>query len=162
MGNENVINLQDFEQNKIPLKQRSFEDSNDTFLSLFDADLLLIWMNNFWHSFRFHSASCPVLHIVLIISRGECSLRQTKNYQHCYYPVITFKRLSCLAFDIKTTRVKRGALVNIIKTDVDGRVQSLTTFHLIGKFVLQSTLPLMIYLVTMYHYKSCDTFISMH
>ena len=48
-----------------------------TFLSLFDADLLLIWMNKFRHGFRFRSASCPVLHIVLIISRGECScLRQ--------------------------------------------------------------------------------------
>ena len=34
----NVFNLQEFEQNKIPLKQ-SFEDSIDTFLSLFDADM---------------------------------------------------------------------------------------------------------------------------
>ena len=34
-----VFNLQEFEQNKIPLKQRSFEDSIDTFLSLFDADM---------------------------------------------------------------------------------------------------------------------------
>ena len=42
MENGNVINLQDFEQNEIPLKQRSFEDSIDTFFSLFDADLLLI------------------------------------------------------------------------------------------------------------------------
>ena len=47
MENGNVINLQDFEQNEIPLKQRSFEDSIDTFFSLFDADLLLIWMNKF-------------------------------------------------------------------------------------------------------------------
>ena len=38
----NVFNLQEFEQNKIPFKQRSFEDSIDTFMSLFDADLLLI------------------------------------------------------------------------------------------------------------------------
>ena len=66
------MNLQDFEENEIPSKQRSFEDSIDTFLSLFDADLLVIWMNKFRHGFRFRSASCPVLHIVLIISRGEC------------------------------------------------------------------------------------------
>ena len=45
MESGNVFNLQEFEQNKIPFKQRSFEDSIDTFLSLFDADLLLIWMN---------------------------------------------------------------------------------------------------------------------
>ena len=57
----NVFNLQDCEQNEIPLKQRSFEDSIDTFLSLLDADLLLIWMNNFRHGFRLRSASCPVL-----------------------------------------------------------------------------------------------------
>ena len=74
MESRNVFNLQDFEQNEIPLKQRSFEDSIDTFLSLFDTDLLLIWMNKSWHGFRFHSASCPVLHIVLILSRGECTL----------------------------------------------------------------------------------------
>ena len=60
MENGNVINLQDFEQNEIPLKQRSFEDSIDTFFSLFDADLLLIWMNKFRHGFRFRSAFCPV------------------------------------------------------------------------------------------------------
>ena len=47
VDSRNVFNLQDFEQNKIPFKQRSFEDSIDTFLSLFDADLLLIWMNTF-------------------------------------------------------------------------------------------------------------------
>ena len=67
-----VFNLQDFEQNEVPSKQTSFEDSIDTFFSLFDADLLLIWMNNYRHGFRFRNASCPVLHIVLIISRGEC------------------------------------------------------------------------------------------
>ena len=50
--------LQEFEQNKILFKQRSFEDSIDTFFSLFDADLLLIWMNIFWHGFRFRHASC--------------------------------------------------------------------------------------------------------
>ena len=39
MESGNVFNLQDFEQNEIPLKQRSFEDSVDTFFSLFDTDL---------------------------------------------------------------------------------------------------------------------------
>ena len=69
----NVFNLQDFEQNKFPFKQRSFEDSIDTFLSLCGVDLLLIWTNTFRHGFRFRDASCPVLPIVLIISWGECS-----------------------------------------------------------------------------------------
>ena len=64
----NVFNLQEFEQNKVPFKQRSFEDLIDIFFSLFDADLLLIWMNTFWHGFRFCHASCPVLPIMLIIS----------------------------------------------------------------------------------------------
>ena len=53
MESGNVFNLQDFEQNDIPLKQRSFEDSINAFFSLFDDDLLLIWMNNFQHGFRF-------------------------------------------------------------------------------------------------------------
>ena len=39
MESGNVFILQDFEQNKIPLKQRSFEDSIDTFLSLFDLSI---------------------------------------------------------------------------------------------------------------------------
>ena len=70
MESVNVFNLQDFEQNEVLFKQRSFEDSIDTLFSLFDADLLLICMNNFRHGFRFRNASCPVLHIiVLIISR---------------------------------------------------------------------------------------------
>ena len=73
MDGGNAFNLQDFEQNEVPFKQRSFEDSIDTVFGLFDADLLLIWKNNFWHGFRFRNASCPFLHIVLIISRGECS-----------------------------------------------------------------------------------------
>ena len=68
MESRNVFNLQDFEQNEIPFKQRSFEDSIDTFLSLFDTDLLLIWMSTFRHGFRFRCESCPVLPIVLIIS----------------------------------------------------------------------------------------------
>ena len=74
MESGNVFNLQDFEQNEIPLKQRSFEDSIDTSFSLFDTDLLLVWMNNFRHVFRFLSASFPALYIVPIISRGECML----------------------------------------------------------------------------------------
>ena len=68
MESGNVFNVQDIEQNEIPFKQRSFEDSMDTFFILFDADLLLIWMNTFRHGFRFRDASCPVLPIVLIIS----------------------------------------------------------------------------------------------
>ena len=52
-----LFNLQDFEQNKILLKHRSFEDSINKILSLFHADLLLIWMNNFWHGFHFCSTS---------------------------------------------------------------------------------------------------------
>ena len=51
MESGNVFNLQESEQNKIPFKQRNFEDSIDTFFSLFDADLLLIWMNTFRHGF---------------------------------------------------------------------------------------------------------------
>ena len=39
MESGNVFNLQDFEQTEIPLKQKSLEDSIDTFLSLFDADM---------------------------------------------------------------------------------------------------------------------------
>ena len=81
----NVFNLQDFEQNDVPFKQRSFEDSIDTFFNLFDADLLLIWMNNFRHGFRSRSASCPVLHIVLIISRGECIYQLLSNTHR--YPI---------------------------------------------------------------------------
>ena len=38
----NVFNLQDFEQNKIKFKQRSFEDFIGTSFVLIDADLLLI------------------------------------------------------------------------------------------------------------------------
>ena len=60
MESGNVFNLQEFEQNKIPFKQRSFEDSIDTFFSLFDADLLLIWMNTFQHASVMRPAwSCP-------------------------------------------------------------------------------------------------------
>ena len=70
MESGNVFNLQDFEQNEIPLKQRSFEDSVDTFLAYLTLICLLIWMNNFQHLFRFLSASCQALYIVLVISRG--------------------------------------------------------------------------------------------
>ena len=68
MESRNIFNLQDFEQNEIPFKQRSFEDSIDTFLRLFDADLLLIWVTTFRHGFHFRRTSRPVLPIVLIIS----------------------------------------------------------------------------------------------
>ena len=62
MESGDVFNLQHFEQNKILFKQRSFEYVNDTFLSLFDADLLLIWMNTFRHgstSAMRPARSCP-------------------------------------------------------------------------------------------------------
>ena len=52
MESRNVFNLQDFEQNEIPFKQRSFEDSIDTFFSLFATHLLLIRMNTFRHGFH--------------------------------------------------------------------------------------------------------------
>ena len=81
MESRNIFNLQNFEQKEIPFKQRSFEDSIDTLLRLFDADLLLIWINNFRHGFRFRSASCPVLHIVLIISRRECISENAKSFK---------------------------------------------------------------------------------
>ena len=55
----NVFNLQDFEQNKIKFKQRSFENFIGTSFVLIDADLLLIWMNNF--QLRFSLPSCVVL-----------------------------------------------------------------------------------------------------
>ena len=64
----NVFNWQDFEQNKIKLKQRSFEDSIGTSFVLIDADLLLIWTNKFQLWFRFRRELCPVLSAVLIIS----------------------------------------------------------------------------------------------
>ena len=73
MESGNVVNLQDFEQNEIKLKQKSFKDSIGTFFSLFDADLLLIWMNTFQHGFCFPRASYPILPIMLIISQGECN-----------------------------------------------------------------------------------------
>ena len=54
-------------------KQISFEDFIGTSFVLIDADLLLIWMNNFQLCFLFYLASCPVLPAVLIILRGEPS-----------------------------------------------------------------------------------------
>ena len=53
----NVFNLQNFEQNKIKFKQRSFENFIGTSSGLIDADLLLIWMNNFQLCFGFPYAS---------------------------------------------------------------------------------------------------------
>ena len=70
----NVFDLQDCEQNNIKFEQRSFEDFIGTSFVLINADLLLIWINNFQLCFRFHLASCPVFPTVLIISRGECIL----------------------------------------------------------------------------------------
>ena len=66
-------------KNEVPFKQRSFEDSIDTFFSLFDADLLLMWMNTFKHGDCFYRTSCPVLPIVLIILQGECIIPRTGN-----------------------------------------------------------------------------------
>ena len=59
-------------KNNIKSKQRSFEDFIGTSFVLIDADLLLIWINNFQHCFSFHLASCLVLPAMLVISRGEC------------------------------------------------------------------------------------------
>ena len=64
----NVLNEQDFEENKIKFKQRSIEDFIGTSFVLIDADLLLIWMNKFQLWFRFHRELCPVLPAMLIIS----------------------------------------------------------------------------------------------
>ena len=72
MTTGNVFNWQDFEQNKVKSKQRSFKDFIGTSFVLIDADLLMIWMNNFQLCFHCHLASCPVLPAVLITSRGEC------------------------------------------------------------------------------------------
>ena len=63
----NVFNKQDFEQNKVKSKQRSFEDFIGTSFVLIDADLLLIWMNKCQLRFRFRRELCPVLPAVLII-----------------------------------------------------------------------------------------------
>ena len=57
----NVFTSQDFEQNKIKLKQRSFENFIGTSFVLTDVDLLLIWINNFQLCFRLNLASCPGL-----------------------------------------------------------------------------------------------------
>ena len=59
---------------KMKSKQRSFEDFIGTSFVLIDANLLLIWMNNFQLCFCFHLASCAVLPAMLIISREECML----------------------------------------------------------------------------------------
>ena len=64
----NVFNLQDFEQNKVKLKQRSSEDFIGTSFVLTDADLFLILMNKFQLWFGFCREMCSVLPAVLIIS----------------------------------------------------------------------------------------------
>ena len=63
--------------NKIKLNsnKEALDISLVHFFCLFDADLLLIRINNFRLGFRFHCAPCPVLPTVLIISRGECRLK---------------------------------------------------------------------------------------
>ena len=75
----NVFNLQDFEQNKIKFKQRSFEDFIGTSFIVIDADLLLIWMNKFQLCFRFRRELYPVLSAMLIILRGECIVKKPKS-----------------------------------------------------------------------------------
>ena len=84
-----ILNKTKFHSNKEALKTPLIH-----FFSLFDADLLLIWMNNFRHGFRFRRVSCPVLHIVLIISRGECS---TLNIEHS----ILYSSRRCSQIDVK-------------------------------------------------------------
>ena len=58
MTARNVFNWQDFEQNKVKSKQRSFEDFIGTSFVLIDTDLLLIWMNKFQLRFRFRRELC--------------------------------------------------------------------------------------------------------
>ena len=91
MTAENVFNLQYFEQNKIKLKQRSFEDFIGTSIVFIDAGLLLIWMNNFQLCFCFHLASCPVLSAVLIISRGECRRSTFLHHIRSHISLQTFE-----------------------------------------------------------------------
>ena len=74
-------------------KQRSFEDCIGTSFVLIDADLLLIWMNNFQLCFRFHLALCTVLPAMLIISRGECMLSKIMiMFQINIYKIQMFKQ----------------------------------------------------------------------
>ena len=56
---------------KLNSNKKAFEDFIDTSFGLIDADLLLIWMNNFQLCFRFRRAFCLVLPAVLIISQGS-------------------------------------------------------------------------------------------
>ena len=70
MESGNVFNLQYSEQNEIPFKQRIFEDSIDTLLSLFDIDLLLIWMNTFRHGFHIHCVLPGLAHCANNFVRG--------------------------------------------------------------------------------------------
>ena len=90
-----ILNKTKFHSNKEALKIVLIH-----FFGLFDTDLLLIWMNNFGHGFRFRSASYPVLHILLIISRGECS-----KFSNSYSVTCCIKRIVAkhciLAFEIK-------------------------------------------------------------
>ena len=90
----NVFHLQEFEQNKIKSKQRSFEDFIGTSFVLIDADLLLIWMNNFQLCFCFHLASCLVLPAVLIISREEYSFKVIL-FMPTLYTILSRKKWKC-------------------------------------------------------------------
>ena len=72
MESGNVFNLQDCEENEFPFKQRISEDSIYTFLSLFDSDFLLLWMDTFQHGFCFRCTSCPILpktHVLYVYSQ---------------------------------------------------------------------------------------------
>ena len=96
----NVFNLHYFEKNKIKLKQRSFEDFIGTSFVLTDADLLLIWMNNFQLCFRLHLASCPVFPAVLINSWRECGMFQCSSVNVCISTSVSwyFNKIDQIAF----------------------------------------------------------------
>ena len=94
----NVFNLQNFEQDnfeQIKFEQKSFDDFIGKSFVLVDADLLLIRMNKFQLCFCFHLGSCPVLPAMLIISRGECTLKQRGTTVHIFallpqFPITIF------------------------------------------------------------------------
>ena len=55
------------------MKQRGFEDFIGRSFVLIDANLLLIWMNNFQLRLCFHLALCPVLPLHLSASILHCA-----------------------------------------------------------------------------------------
>ena len=101
----NILNKTKLNSNK----QRSSEDFIGTSFVLIDADLLLIWMNNFQLCFRFYLPSCPVLPAVLIISRGECSRKEIAVSQLSAYHFLpdfsmkTGQAKTCRRFYLHTT-----------------------------------------------------------